>query len=74
VVKVVPEPEMVDALVEWAGIIAEGGVEEALRRKDDSAAAEAEADRAVLLDEKGADANHSEETIERIRHLDERDD
>ena len=33
VVKVVPEDEMVDALVEWAGIIAEGGVEEALRRR-----------------------------------------
>jgi (E)-4-hydroxy-3-methylbut-2-enyl-diphosphate synthase len=74
VVKVVPEPDMVDALVEWAGIIAEGGVEEALRRKDDSAAAEAEADRAVLLDEKGDDANHSQEKIERIRRLDERDD
>jgi (E)-4-hydroxy-3-methylbut-2-enyl-diphosphate synthase len=71
VVKVVPEPEMVDALVEWAGIIAEGGVEEALRRKDDSAAAEAEADRAALLDEKGADANHASEHIELIRKLDQ---
>jgi (E)-4-hydroxy-3-methylbut-2-enyl-diphosphate synthase len=70
VVKVVPEPDMVDALVEWAGIIAEGGVEEALRRKDDSAAAEAEADRAVLLDEKGDDANHAGEHIEMIRKLD----
>ncbi len=71
VVKVVPEPEMVDALVEWAGIIAEGGVEEALRRKDDSAAAEAEADRALLLDEKGDDANHAAEHIELIRKLDQ---
>ena len=71
VVKVVPEPEMVDALVEWAGIIAEGGVEEALRRKDDSAAAEAEADRALLLDEKGDDANHAAEHIEIIRTLDQ---
>ena len=71
VVKVVPEPEMVDALVEWAGIIAEGGVEEALRRKDDSAAAEAEADRALLLDEKGDDANHADERIELIRKLDQ---
>src|SRR6476469_5733621 len=67
VVKVVPEPEMVDALVEWAGIIAEGGVEEALRRKDDDAAAEAEADRAALLDEKGTDANHADERIQLIR-------
>lgn len=70
VVKVVPESEMVAALVEWAQIIAEGGVEEALRRKDDSAAAEAEADRALLLDEKGDDANHSEERIQLIRKLD----
>ncbi len=53
VVKVVPEDAMVEALVEWAEIIAEGGVEEALRRKDDSAAAEAEADREALLDEQG---------------------
>jgi (E)-4-hydroxy-3-methylbut-2-enyl-diphosphate synthase len=67
VVKVVPEDAMVDALVEWAGIIAEGGVDEALRRKDGSAAAEAEADRAALLDEKGADANDSESRVEIIR-------
>ncbi len=71
VVAVVPEPDMVDALVEWAGIIAEGGVEEALRRKDDSAAAEAEADRAALLDEKGDDANASEQRVELIRKIEE---
>jgi (E)-4-hydroxy-3-methylbut-2-enyl-diphosphate synthase len=35
VVKVVPEADMVDALVEWAQIIADGGVEEALARKDE---------------------------------------
>jgi (E)-4-hydroxy-3-methylbut-2-enyl-diphosphate synthase len=67
VVKVVPESAMVEALVEWAGIIADGGVEEALRRKDDTAAAEAEADREALLDDKGADVNHAGEVIERIR-------
>ena len=70
VVKVVPEPEMVDALVEWAAIIDEGGVEEALRRADAGAAAEAEADRAALLDEKGEDANHAAEKIEHIRSMD----
>ena len=69
VVKVVPEDGMVEALVEWAQIIADGGVEEALRRKDDSAAAEAEADRAELLDEKGTDANHATERIETIRRM-----
>ena len=70
VVKVVPEPEMVGALVEWAAIIDEGGVEEALRRADAGAAAEAEADRAALLDEKGEDANHAAEKIEHIRSMD----
>ncbi len=70
VVKVVPEPEMVEALVEWAQIIADGGVEEALRRKDDRAAAEAEADRMALLDDKGDDANNAEERIQIIRKLD----
>ena len=69
VVKVIPEDGMVEALVEWAQIIADGGVEEALRRKDDSAAAEAEADRAELLDEKGDDANHATERIEIIRKM-----
>ena len=62
VVEVVPEDEMVDALVEWADIIAEEGVEGALTHADAGAAAEAEADRAALLDEQGADANASEQT------------
>ena len=70
VVKVVPESEMVESLVEWAQIIADGGVEEALRRKDDGAAAEAEADRMALLDDKGEDANNAEERIQIIRKLD----
>ncbi len=70
VVKVVPEPEMVEALVEWAQIIADGGVEEALRRKDAGAAAEAEADRMALLDDKGDDANNADERIQIIRKLD----
>ena len=34
---------------------------------DQGAAAEAEADRALLLDAKGADANHAQERIEKIR-------
>ena len=70
VVKVVPESEMVEALVEWAQIIADGGVEEALRRKDEGAAAEAEADRMALLDDKGVDANNADERIQIIRKLD----
>ena len=70
VVKVVPESEMVESLVEWAQIIADGGVEEALRRKDEGAAAEAEADRMALLDDKGDDANNADERIQIIRKLD----
>jgi (E)-4-hydroxy-3-methylbut-2-enyl-diphosphate synthase len=69
VVKVVPEDGMVSALLEWANIINEGGVEEALRRKDDGAAAEAEKDRAALLDSQGADANHAETKVDLIRKL-----
>ncbi|MEJ5256325.1 MAG: flavodoxin-dependent (E)-4-hydroxy-3-methylbut-2-enyl-diphosphate synthase [Acidimicrobiales bacterium] len=69
VVKVVPEDEMVDALVEWARLIAEGGVEEALRHGDADAAAEAERDRRALLEEQGTDANRSEQRVEVIRRL-----
>ena len=69
VVKVVPEAEMVDALLEWAEIIVNDGVEAAQRKADDGAAAEAEADRLALLDEQGLDANQSEQKIERIERL-----
>ena len=67
VVKVVPEDEMVDALVEWADVIANEGVEGALGRADERAAAEAEADRAALLDEKGDDANAAGQKVDLIR-------
>ena len=70
VVKVVPEDEMVESLVEWAQLIAADGVEAALAAADSSAEAEAEADRLALLDEKGDDANHAGEHIEMIRKLD----
>ena len=70
VVKVVPEDAMVEALVEWAQIIAEGGVEEALARADSGAAAEAEADRVALLDEQGDDANQAGTRVELIRKRD----
>ena len=67
VVAVVPEDEMVDALVHWAGTIGEEGIEGALTHADASAQAEADADRAALLDEQGADANESEAKVELIR-------
>ena len=74
VVKVVPEDEMVAALVEWAKIVAADGVEHALGLADAGAAAEAEADRAALLDDKGADVNHAETKIDLIRKLDHQPD
>jgi (E)-4-hydroxy-3-methylbut-2-enyl-diphosphate synthase len=71
-VAVVPEDEMVDALVEWATFIGENGVDAALERArstSDAARRAAERDRAALLDEQGADANHSEQRVELIRKL-----
>jgi (E)-4-hydroxy-3-methylbut-2-enyl-diphosphate synthase len=69
-VAVVPEAEMVDALVEWADYIAEHGTEAALARVDtEKARREAEKDRAKLLDDKGADANQDEVKIDHIRRL-----
>ena len=69
VVKVVPEDEMVDQLVEWAGIVAEDGVAAALARADAGAAAEAEKDREALFEEQGEDANQSGQKIDEIRKL-----
>jgi len=64
---VVKEDEMVQALVDWAKLIDADGVEAALARADAGAAAEAEADRALLLDEKGDDANQVAIKITDIR-------
>jgi (E)-4-hydroxy-3-methylbut-2-enyl-diphosphate synthase len=70
VVKVVPEAEMVDALVEWGQLVATEGIETAQARADAGAAAEAERDRLALLDEQGADVNDATEHITQIRRLD----
>ncbi|HCJ86354.1 MAG: 4-hydroxy-3-methylbut-2-en-1-yl diphosphate synthase [marine actinobacterium MedAcidi-G3] len=67
VVKVVPEDQMVASLVEWAQKIASDGVEGALAAADKSAEAEAEADRAALLEVQGHDANDSDAIVEMIR-------
>ena len=67
IVRVVPEDEMVDALVEEAKKIAAEGVEARLAARDVSAEAEAAADRALLLDDRGGDVNHDRERIEKIR-------
>ena len=67
VVSVVPEDEMVAALVRWAEIVADDGVEAALARAEDGAAAAAAADRAVLVSEQGNDVNHAAERVALIR-------
>ncbi|MEY2397684.1 MAG: (E)-4-hydroxy-3-methylbut-2-enyl-diphosphate synthase [Actinomycetota bacterium] len=67
-VAVVPEAEMVDALVEWAEYIVEHGADAAIAKADVAVATrEAERDRAALLDDQGADVNDSEKKIELIK-------
>jgi (E)-4-hydroxy-3-methylbut-2-enyl-diphosphate synthase len=67
VVRVVPEQDMVAALVEEAERLVAEGVEARLAAADAGAAAEAEADRHALLERQGDDVNRSEEKIELIR-------
>ena len=67
IVRVVPEDEMVAALVEEAEKLVAEGFEARLAARDLSAEKEAEADRALLLDAKGTDANHATEKIAEIR-------
>jgi (E)-4-hydroxy-3-methylbut-2-enyl-diphosphate synthase len=66
IVRVVPEDEMVAALVEEAEKLVKEGVAARLAAADVGAAAEAEKDRAALLDAKGTDANRSEARVELI--------
>jgi (E)-4-hydroxy-3-methylbut-2-enyl-diphosphate synthase len=67
-VAVVPESEMVEALIDWATYIHEHGVDAAVARVD-TALAEREApkDRNMLLQEHGDDVNHADEKIIEIR-------
>ena len=67
IVRVVPEEEMVTALVAEAERLVAEGVEARLAAADAGAEAEAEADRLELLESKGADANASETKVELIR-------
>ena len=69
-IAVVPEDEMVEALVEWAEYICEHGADGALERARASRAAArraAEEDRKRNLDELGDDANDSESVVAGIR-------
>ena len=67
-VAVVPESEMVEALVEWAEFIHEHGAEAAIARVDtEKAEREAAKDRSMLLGAQGDDVNRSNERIVEIR-------
>ena len=67
IIRVVPEDEMVEALVDEAQKIAKEGIDARLAARDAGAEAAAAADRAELLDAKGVDANNATQVIERIR-------
>ena len=67
-VAVVPEDEMVEALVEWAEYMHEHGADAALARADTvKAAREAERDRNMLLEKQGDDVNDAEAKVDLIR-------
>ena len=69
IVRVVPEADMVAALVEEAEKLVAEGVEARLAAADKGAEAEAAADRAALLDAKGMDANQASVRIDAIRRV-----
>jgi (E)-4-hydroxy-3-methylbut-2-enyl-diphosphate synthase len=67
IIRVVPEADMVHALVEEAERLVAEGVEARIAAADTSAEAEAEADRRALLQTTGDDPNRTAEKIEIIR-------
>jgi hypothetical protein len=69
VVRVVPEAEMVAALIETAERVMEEGIDAVIASADAGAAEEAAATRVELLRTQGEDANHSEERVARIREI-----
>ncbi len=69
-VAVVPEDEMVATLVEWAEFIAAEGIDAAMERAKatrDEARRAADEDRRRNLDDRGDDANASEQVVELLR-------
>jgi len=69
VVRVVPEADMVAALVDEAERIVAEGIDARLAAADENAEAIAAATREELLQIQGRDANHSEERVARIREI-----
>ena len=69
VVRVVPEAEMVSALVDEAEKIVAEGIEARLAAADENAEAIAAATREELLQIQGFDVNHSEDRVAKIREI-----
>src|SRR5260221_3505190 len=69
VVRVVPEAEMVAALIDEAEKIVEEGIDARLAAADENAEAIAAAEREELIELRGVDVNHSAEKIEKIRQI-----
>jgi (E)-4-hydroxy-3-methylbut-2-enyl-diphosphate synthase len=69
VVRVVPESEMVAALVAEAEAIVAEGIDARLAAADENAEAIAAATREELIQIQGLDVNHSEEKLDRIREI-----
>jgi len=69
VVRVVPEAEMVSALVDEAEKIVEEGIDARLAAADANAESIAAAEREQLVELRGTNVNHSDERIERIREI-----
>jgi (E)-4-hydroxy-3-methylbut-2-enyl-diphosphate synthase len=69
VVRVVPEAEMVDALVKEAEAIIAEGIDARLAAADENAEAIAAATREELLQIQGLDANKADERVDRIREI-----
>jgi (E)-4-hydroxy-3-methylbut-2-enyl-diphosphate synthase len=69
VVRVVPEAEMVSALVDEAEKIVEEGIEARLAAADANAESIAAAEREQLVELRGTNVNHSDERIEKIREI-----
>ncbi len=67
IVRVVPEADMVAALVEEAEKLVAEGIDARLAAADAGAEAEAESDRQALVEARGEDVNHSAEKVELIR-------
>jgi (E)-4-hydroxy-3-methylbut-2-enyl-diphosphate synthase len=69
VVRVVPESEMVAALVAEAEAIVAEGIDARLAAADENAEAIAAATREELIQIQGLDVNHSDEKVDRIREI-----